>query len=330
MTSGVKAAGPKIADSNSSSTSALMSTHHLAGVKTTAVKIKDLAEDFLVFYQKSASVAEHDRSVDFYQQVVNRAPELYSEVIFHHFKHALHVEKQKLLDDNCAQFPGIRSRFESLHKELRSHLGAYIQKFEHRFSDFHTEDLNFYIAHCLGYSPEFAPLVNSRVLVCFAVDVLAKQRHVDNLEPFVDEQLFRVYHAQHYCRFEKLHSRLWVEGLAIYAAKHLSPHASEKDLFFDDKLLAQTRLALPAMASELTKHLDEDDRAGKIQARFFEQEQKEKCVPLHFGYGLGYLLVTEIAKNASLDDMVKWQDEEVRAHMHKAVHEILAQHQANQ
>jgi len=48
--------------------------------------------------------------------------------------------------------------------------------------------------------------VNSRVLVCFAEDVLAKQRHVDNLEPFVDEQLFRVYHAQHYSRIEKLHN----------------------------------------------------------------------------------------------------------------------------
>lgn len=327
MTSGSCFAGRKLADNNASSSAAILSTHHMPELNTHAVKIKDLAADFLIFYDKSSSVAEPDKSVEFYQQVVNKAPEIYSEVIFHHFKHVLHEDKQKLLDDNCAQFPGIRARFEKLHKELAGDLGAFIQKFEKRFSDFHTADLNFYIAHSLGYCPDFAPLVNGRVLVYFAVDKLAKQRHVDSLEPFVDEQLFRVYHSQHYCRFEKLHSRLWVEGLAIYAAKQMCSQASDKDLFFDDKLLAETKNSIAEVSADALKHLDEDDHSGKIQARYFDAASKDKIMPARVGYGLGYLLVCEIAKSATIDEMVKWQDAEVKTRMHKTLQELLAHHQ---
>ena len=83
-------------------------------------------------------------------------------------------------------------------------------------------------------------LVNNDLLIVFGVDMIAKIHNWENNIPFIQHELFHVYHIKIYkpsnttpYNEEALYNTMWLEGLATYISKLFNPGSSYAELLLD-------------------------------------------------------------------------------------------------
>lgn len=131
--------------------------------------------------------------------------------------------------------------------------------------------------------------------------------------PLFDHEFFHVYHARRFPECDEVWCGLWAEGLAVYAAARLNPGASDAAL-----LLTEPQLLRPAVEPRLQDAMCaltgklHSTRAEDVAALFQGQATAGSRFPPRYGYYLGYVLATRLARGRSLSVLARMPPVEVR------------------
>lgn len=115
----------------------------------------------------------------------------------------------------------------------------------------------------------------------------------------------QVYHPRNEPPYneDSLNNGLWVEGLATYVSYALNPDASNTELLLDfpKNLIVDVQEGFQTIIKDIQKSIYSTD--PKIYKKYFLLN-KDSIVPQRSGYYIGFLLIKEIAKSFSLNQLV--------------------------
>ncbi|MCA9802128.1 MAG: hypothetical protein KC777_09085 [Cyanobacteria bacterium HKST-UBA02] len=281
--------------------------------------LTDVAGEFVSFWDETKDLPDQERVELFIKNIASKAPDVYDKTLFAYWRDVMHTDRSKRIIEQLNGFPKIRARYEQVYAGLSKSMPLYLERFQRHFPDFRTEDVDVYILHSLGGSNGAANLVGNRTVFYLGVDMIAIHNKYSDQEPFFDHEFFHVYHLQKYKLSKRLYSQLWMEGLATYVAKELNPDATNEELMISDDLISQTKAILPELIPELAENLEKTDSDGKLRFKYFNIESKDARIPPRAGYYAGYLILSEIARNHTISEMARWQEEQIVPAMRDAL-----------
>lgn len=155
----------------------------------------------------------------------------------------------------------------------------------------------------------------------FGADMIARL-HKGNARPFVQHELFHIYHNQKLGGCYALYCVLWTEGLATYAALSLNPDASDDELLLTipepirPVVEANRREAICVTLQQL------DSRNLTTVSAFFAYPRLNERLPPRFGYLIGLWVAQELSKEHSLAEMTNWTGLQSRAKVEEALRSL--------
>lgn len=284
--------------------------------------VVDVAGDFLTFWNGTQNLGDKERVQKFLTKVASKAPDLYYKVLFDYWDKVLHTNRDERIAKQIKEFPSIKARYRQVYNELSGSMKTYLDQFQKRFPDFKLDNVDIYIAHSMGGSNGAAVPLDGRTMFYLGVDMIAIHNNYPHQKPFFDHEFFHVYHLQKYKLANKFYARFWMEGLATYVSKQMNPDATNAELMLDETMVARTKLLIPELAKDVLDNLEAEDKDLKLKFKYFDIESKDKTIPPRAGYYLAYLLVQEIAKDTTLEEMATWQEQEIVPRMRQALREL--------
>ncbi|WP_404369331.1 hypothetical protein AB5I39_16525 [Sphingomonas sp. MMS24-J45] len=176
-----------------------------------------------------------------------------------------------------------------------------------------------YLVHSMSQQDGGTRTIGGRTILFFGADVIAAIHDDTTIGPFLDHELFHVYHEQYFRGCMELWCSLWREGLATYAAARLNPGADDRAL-----LLTQPQPIRPKVEPRLAEAM-----CG-LRAKF-NSVQRDDYGPLfllgrssgpfpsRYGYFLGYLLAGKLAATTPLQALAKLPPEKVKPLLEAAI-----------
>ena len=176
-----------------------------------------------------------------------------------------------------------------------------------------------HLVHSLGEMDGGTRELQGRTVAVFGADVIARIHDETTIPPFLDHELFHLYHTQYFPGCDALWCGLWEEGLAVYAASRMNPGATDRQLLLTipvpiraavDPHLAEAMCGLRAKL---------DATATDDMAPFFFMRPSKSPFPPRYGYYLGLLLAQKIGETMPLAQMAKLPPAKVRPLLDKAL-----------
>jgi len=145
--------------------------------------------------------------------------------------------------------------------------------------------------------------------------VIARIHGDGTIGPFLDHELFHVYHQRYFPDCDALWCSLWQEGLAVYVAAKLNSGATDEQL-----LLTQPRPIRPAVEPRLREAMcglsaKLESTKEEDYAPFFFGKANDGPFPPRYGYLLGYMLVQKIGAHRTLEQLAKLPPDKVKAEL---------------
>jgi len=276
------------------------------------IKVVDLAGDYINYYHVSQQVSDEQNIQNFNRLVFQKAPKVY-ESIFNDIKWIGQNPEERILAYHKA-FKPIETKYSELSDTLPVQLKASLRSFQEVFPDFNS-GFEVYILHSLGIRAGGVVCIASRDILMFGADQIAKYFDFHDFSPFFHHELTHLYHNMHYAPTEDgdytrgaLYNHIWREGLAVYMSAILNPNATQKEVFMKDSLPQQTKEVLDIAIPEIQKNLYSSDK--EMIRKYFWNSSTDPVIPQTAGYYIGYMMVAEIAKKYSLDELVKLKEED--------------------
>jgi hypothetical protein len=115
----------------------------------------------------------------------------------------------------------------------------------------------------------------------------------------IAHELFHLYHFQTFSTSGALYRSLWAEGMAVAGSEAVVPgHRRSVYLRFPAEKMNRCEELLPTLARDLKKQLTSSDYATK--RLYLSDDTNDAGLPTETGYYVGYLIVTELAKQQPL------------------------------
>jgi hypothetical protein len=108
---------------------------------------------------------------------------------------------------------------------------------------------------------------------------------------------------------------LWVEGLPTYLARQINPNIPKDNILGAGEIIRQTKASYNRILPLLENKLDSNDISGF----FYYPDNNHPEIPSNCGYYLGLLVVEEVAKNHSTEELIKLWGPDLQSEIHKAV-----------
>ncbi|MFA6115070.1 MAG: hypothetical protein WC729_13820 [Sphingomonas sp.] len=217
-------------------------------------------------------------------------------------------------------FPAIREKYTAASDAFAQAFTTGQTRFLKTFPDYEL-NMPVYLVHSLGQMDGGSRTINGRNVMIFGADVIAKIHDETTIAPFLDHELFHLYHATWFPDCDALWCSLWQEGMAVYVASRMNPGASER------QLLLTIPEPLPAAVNPRLReamclaHAKFDATEQADYAPFFFGRPSGGPFPPRFGYYLGYLLAQKIGTTMPLTEMAHMPPAMVRPLLEKAIAE---------
>ena len=176
-----------------------------------------------------------------------------------------------------------------------------------------------YLVHSIGQQDGGTRTIGGRTVLFFGADVMAELHDETTIGPFLDHEIFHVYHERYFSGCMALWCSLWKEGLATYAASRLNPGAGDRAL-----LLTQPQPIRPKVEPRLADAMcglrgKFDSVQREDYAPFFLFGPARGPFPSRYGYFLGYLLAAKIGTTMPLQSLAKLPPDKVKPLLEAAI-----------
>jgi len=270
-----------------------------------APRLVVLTRAFTQFYDATAQVPEAERVKQFRAQFATVLPGFYAP------RQRTEAGYEKQIAFSLKTFPDIRAKYEQVARDFPKAFAQGQKSFRRSFPDYRL-DVPVYLLHSLNEMDGGTREIDGKVVGIFGADVIARIHSPATLKPFLDHELFHLYHQRYFPDCDALWCSLWQEGLAVYVAAKLNPGVSDEGL-----LLTQPRpirAEVEARLKEATCGLSAKLESTKQEdyAPFFFARANDGPFPPRYGYLLGYLLASKIGANMTLDQLAKLPPDKVK------------------
>ena len=263
-----------------------------------------LTDAFPQFYDATAQLPEGERVRRFRADFAALLPGFYAP------RDRTDAAYDTLIAKSLQNFPAIRERYAQVAREFPKAFEEGQKSFRTAFPDYRL-DMPVYLLHSLGEMDGGTREIEGRTIAIFGADVIARVHTPDTIKPFLDHELFHIYHSHYFPECDPVWCAVWTEGLAVYVAAKLNPGASDVQL-----LLTQPRPIRPEIEPRLKEamcalraKLESTDRDD--YARFFFS-RSAGALPPRAGYFLGYLIAARIGATMPLQQMAKLPPDKVK------------------
>lgn len=271
-----------------------------------------LTNAFPKFYDATARLSEAERIRRFREEFAALLPGFYGP------RQRTEAVYDKQIAQSLRNFPGIRDRYAQVARDFPKAFEKGQRSFHAAFPDYRL-DVPVYLLHSLGEMDGGTREIEGHTIAVFGADVIARIHEPNTIKPFLDHELFHLYHRRAFPECGWLWCAVWTEGLAVYAAAKLNPGATDADLLLTQprairpEVEPRSKEAMCALRAKLNS-TDEQD-----QARFFFGSADAGSLPPRSGYFLGYLLSSKIGAGLSLQQMAKLPPDKVRPLLFDAI-----------
>jgi len=210
------------------------------------------------------------------------------------------------------KFPAIRTRFTATTAVFAKLLAPAHQSFTKTFPDLRPIG-PIYLVHSLGEFDGGTRQVSGVNRLMFGIDVIARLHDFPDEQPFFHHELFHVYHSQFFEECEQAWCALWMEGLAVFAARSLNPAASDAELLLSSPRPIRADVELDRKAAVCAAVARLDSSQPVDYAALFSNGPAPNGLPPRFGYYVGYLAAQEAARRQSLTGLAHLDNAAARA-----------------
>lgn len=283
----------------------------------------DLSQDFVQFYDASASLPSKDRVAQFKQLIAPKMADYYGIARWNGKR--TQAQQDEIIADAIQTFPEIRQNYLSKAQQFKADYNKNITSFTQHFPDF-TMDVPVYLLHSLGEMDGGTRSFGNQLVLMFGVDGMVRY-HADSKDEsaFFHHELFHVYHRQFFQQCEVVWCPLWNEGLAVYASSLLNPSAGPVELLLDSPkgMSRRTNAVLSKALEQLQTQLLSTRYEDYVELMQMGPESSD--LPKRRGYLLSYYIAREIGKTHSIDQLARMPGEQVLPLMQKALASLIEQ-----
>lgn len=276
-----------------------------------AYRLIDLSDDYATYFDRTAGLDEAARVAAFNREV---AP-LFSA--FYRPGRPGAPDTQARFDARIARslkaFPTDRPAYEIAAANFRGGLDDAVVRFEDAFPDAgHLGDI--YLVHSLGEMDGGMRDLDGRRYLIFGAEMIARYHPPGQEEPFFSHELFHRYHSRWFSDCEQLWCGVWAEGLAVLAAEHLHPGASDEALLLatPEPLRAPVDADRSAAVCAIVSRLDSTNARDQAAILSAGDGRLSPRLPPRFGYYVGYLAAREAARARPLAELARLSPQDAR------------------
>lgn len=276
-------------------------------------QFKSYTDDFAKFFDETAALPEAERIRLFHERFGPLAGGFYGP----------RDRDPAKVDASIARalkgFPAIRVRYTAAAANFAQAFTSGQTRFRTFFPDYKLT-MPVYLVHSLGEMDGGTRDLNGHPVAIFGADVIAQIHDETTIGPFLDHELFHLYHARYFPECDQLWCSLWVEGLAVYVASRLNPGATDRQLLLT--LPVPIRPAVdPHLAEAMCSARARLDSTSKEDyAPFFTFGRGSTSrFPPRYGYYLGLLLAQKIGATMPLSRMAKLPPAKVKPLLEQAL-----------
>ena len=271
-----------------------------------------LADAFPKFYDATVGMPLAERVARFRTEFGTPMPGFYAPRI------RTEANYERAIARSLEGFPAIRARYEAVERSFPKAFAQGQRSFRKAFPDYRLT-VPVYLLHSLGEMDGGTREIDGKVVGIFGADVIAKIHTPDTIKPFLDHELFHLYHQRFFPDCDPLWCSLWQEGLAVYVAAQLNPGATDSQL-----LLTQPNPIRPAVEPRLREAMCSlsaklESTKQEDYAPFFFGQPSQGPFPSRYGYLLGYMLVQKIGAGRTLEQLAKLPPGRVKAELVAAI-----------
>ncbi len=279
--------------------------------KPAKVEIIDLTDEFGAFWKKSQGLAEAEKVSAF---------KAYFEPLIPGFFRSKYFDP--LIARSLQSYPEQQKGIAIISRTFASSIGPARRGFEAAFGTWPVT-APIYLIHSTGEMDGSVRRIQGKDHLVFGADRLASRlsgKRKPNLRPLLHHELFHLHHGNHFTGcWNSLWCGIWREGLATYAAQSLNPTASDEDLSLGELRGELAADPSKAICLTLTKL---DSTEPKELRDFVSLNYTVPGLPPRFGYYVGFLAASELAKTHSLQQLAKMPAEQVRPLMEKSLRSL--------
>lgn len=215
-------------------------------------------------------------------------------------------------------FPALKPKFLATAASFRAAFARGEAHFRQLFPDYRLT-VPVYLVHSIGMQDGGTRNIGKRIVLFFGADVIAQIHDQATIGPFLDHELFHVYHGRFFKSCDQVWCALWEEGMAVYVAAQANPGASDRQLLLDLPVPLRAAVAprLGEAMCRLRARLQSADHADL--AELFEGQPNKGPFPSRYGYLLGYLAAQKIAEHRTLAEMAHLSAAQVKPLIEQAV-----------
>lgn len=262
-----------------------------------AYHLVDLTGDYRAFFDRTQGMDPASRTTAFKSAFAPLFPGFYDPERVKAF--ATPERYDGMIAASFDTFPALRIRFDETAAAFVAMLAPARADFQRHFPDLRSLG-SIYLVHSLGEMDGGTRTIGGTRYLVFGADVMARLYAPGDERPFVQHEVFHVYHDQFFAGCGEVWCALWREGLAVYVSEQLNPGATDAQLGLAmprpirAEVDADRTTAVCAVRARLRSERRED-----YASMFFGQAGLDGLPP-RFGYYVGYLVAREAARTHSL------------------------------
>lgn len=267
--------------------------------QTPPYRLIDLSDDFAAFYDRTEGMTPDARVEAFKSEIVPLLPEFYGR---DRFRRLTDEQFDGRIAGAMEDFAAVRGRYESKAAQFDSLIAPAFASFRGAFPDARPVG-DIYLLHSLGEMDGGTRSFSTGVHLIFGADVMGRAHPYDDEEPFFHHELFHTYHLRNFSDCGSVWCALWIECLAVYAAKTLNPGATDEQLLLTipEPIPADVDANLAEAVCLIKARINSRDSAD-LRALFSFSRMNERLPP-RFGYYVGYLVAREAGRTRSLQEL---------------------------
>lgn len=275
----------------------------------------DLTGIFAEAYDRAN--AEQARSLDYYNGVFSAVlPGLYNPA-----RYGENADRyRQVTAEFLASYPQQRDAIAEVSRRFAAMFDPAVVDFERQIGPLPL-DTPVFLMVSMGEFDGSTRMFGDREHLLFGADMIARL-HKGDARPFVQHELFHIYHNRKLGGCYALYCMLWTEGMATYAALSLNPDATDDELLLTipepirPAVEANRREAVCVTLQQL------DSRKLATVGAFFASPRLNERLPQRFGYLIGLWVAQELSKQHSLAEMTDWTSAQVRAKVEQALRSL--------
>jgi hypothetical protein len=277
-------------------------------VREPAYTFTDLTDDYTRFFDRTASLKESERVAAFEADFIPLLPDFYGKA---RFPDRTQEKFDARIARSFAGFPAIRERYTRTAVAFRTMLDPALDKFRQTFPDMQALP-PVYLLHSLGEMDGGTRGVGGKTVLIFGADVMANVHDFSDEQPFLDHELFHVYHQRYFPECEQVWCSLWTEGLAVYVAQQMNPQSSDSQLLLTQPEPIRTQIDAHLEDSVCTaRKLLSSGKESDMEA-LFSFKRLNANIPPRAGYYIGYLAARQAGKTRSLTQLARLSPADAR------------------